>query len=114
MMCFDVGLDYAYQISGTEGGNHKEALYTSYTAHSGSTKVHQDLRHSFWWNNMKSDVVDFLANCLICQQVKDEDQRPLGLLEPLRIAEWKWEHVTTILSAVYPEHPRVMMQYGLW
>lgn len=36
----------------------------------------------------------FMAPCLICQQVKAEHQRPSGLLHPLLILEWKWEHIT--------------------
>ena len=30
----------------------------------------------------------------MCQQVKAEHQRPMGLLQPLEVAEWKWEHIT--------------------
>ena len=31
---------------------------------------------------------------LTCQQVKAEYQKPAGLLQPLEVAEWKWEQVT--------------------
>ena len=31
----------------------------------------------------------------MCQQVKAEHQKPAGLLQPLKVAEWKWEHVMT-------------------
>ncbi|XP_075481255.1 uncharacterized protein LOC142521968 [Primulina tabacum] len=30
----------------------------------------------------------------VCQQVKAEHQRPGGLLQPLEIPEWKWEHIS--------------------
>ena len=43
---------------------------------------------------MKNDIAKFVAECLTCQQVKAEHQRPGGLLQPLPIPEWKWEHVT--------------------
>ena len=43
---------------------------------------------------MKSHVGDFVRRCLTCQQVKAENQKPSGLLQPLEVAEWKWEHVT--------------------
>ena len=42
---------------------------------------------------MKKHVGDFVHRCLTCQQVKAELQRPLGLPQPLEVAEWKWEHV---------------------
>ena len=43
---------------------------------------------------MKRQIDEFVAKCLICQQVKAEHQRPAGLLQPLPIPEWKWEHIT--------------------
>ena len=42
---------------------------------------------------MKRHVGDFVRRCLTCQQVKAEHQKPAGLLQPLEVAEWKWEHV---------------------
>ncbi|GKV48180.1 hypothetical protein SLEP1_g55007, partial [Rubroshorea leprosula] len=60
----------------------------------GSTKMYRDLRETFWWNNMKREVPDYVAQCLTCQQVKAEHQRPAGKLQPLPIPEWKWEHIT--------------------
>ncbi|CAL2270253.1 unnamed protein product [Prunus armeniaca] len=36
----------------------------------------------------------YVRKCLICQQVKAEWQKPLGLFQPLPIPEWKWEHLT--------------------
>ena len=43
---------------------------------------------------MKQDIVEYVAQCLVCQQVKAEHQRPAGSLQPLAIPEWKWEHLT--------------------
>ena len=43
---------------------------------------------------MKRHVGDFVRRCLTCQQVKAEHQKPAGLLQPLEVDEWKWEHVT--------------------
>ncbi|XP_060969630.1 uncharacterized protein LOC133036881 [Cannabis sativa] len=42
---------------------------------------------------MKNDIAEYVANCLTCQQVKAEHQRPAGLLQPLNIPEWKWEDI---------------------
>ena len=41
---------------------------------------------------MKKHVGDL--RCLTCQRVKAKHQRPARLLQPLKVAEWKWEHVT--------------------
>ena len=43
---------------------------------------------------MKKDIVEFVATCLTCQQVKMEHQRPAGLLQSLPIPVWKWENIT--------------------
>ena len=43
---------------------------------------------------MKRDIAQYVAQCLVCQQVKVEHQRPTGSLQLLAIPEWKWEHIT--------------------
>ena len=43
---------------------------------------------------MKRDIVEYVARCLICQQVKAEHQALVGKLHPLVILEWKWEKIT--------------------
>ena len=43
---------------------------------------------------MKKHVGDFVRRYLTCQQVKAVHQRPVRLLQPLEVVEWKWEHVT--------------------
>jgi hypothetical protein len=42
---------------------------------------------------MKQDVTEYVALCDTCQRVKMEHQRPAGLLQPLKIPEWKWEEI---------------------
>jgi hypothetical protein len=42
---------------------------------------------------MKKDVAAHVALCDVCQRVKDEYQRPAGLLQPLKVPEWKWEEI---------------------
>ena len=43
---------------------------------------------------MKQDIAEFVARCLVCQQVKIEHRRPAGTLQPLPVPEWKWEHIS--------------------
>ncbi|WVZ51885.1 LOW QUALITY PROTEIN: hypothetical protein U9M48_002986 [Paspalum notatum var. saurae] len=57
--------------------------------------MYQDLKQKFWWYNMKRDVAEYVALCDICQRVKAEHQKPAGLLQPLKIQEWKWEEIGT-------------------
>ena len=52
---------------------------------------------------MKRDVASFVSKCLTCQHVKVEHQRPAGLLQPLPVAEWKWDHVTMDFVTGFPK-----------
>ena len=56
--------------------------------------MYHDLRRQYYWSGMKRHVGDFVRQCLTCHQVKAEHQRLAGLLQPLEITEWKWEHIT--------------------
>ncbi|XP_042508189.1 uncharacterized protein LOC122084173 [Macadamia integrifolia] len=58
----------------------KEAHSSPYSIHLGSTKMYKDLKKLYWWSGMKTDVASHVANCLNCQQIKAETQRPHNLL----------------------------------
>ena len=49
------------------------------------------------------EVTAYVSRCLVCQQVKAEHQRPGGLLNPLPIPEWKWEHVCVDFISSLPK-----------
>ncbi|WVZ90120.1 hypothetical protein U9M48_036450 [Paspalum notatum var. saurae] len=66
-----------------------EAHDTAYSIHPGSTKMYHDLKERFWWYGMKKAVAEYVAVCDTCQRVKAAHQRPAGLLQPLKIPEWK-------------------------
>ena len=72
----------------------REFHCSRFAVHPSGTKMYQDLCLQYYWSGMKRHVGDFVRLCLMCQQVKVEHQRPAGLLQPLEVAEWKWEHVT--------------------
>ena len=40
---------------------------------------------------MKGDVIKSVSQCLVCQRVKIEQQRPGELLD---IPEWKWDSIS--------------------
>jgi hypothetical protein len=42
---------------------------------------------------MKRHVAAHVALCDVCQRVNAEHQRLAGLLQPLKVAEWKWEEI---------------------
>ena len=57
-----------------------EAHRTRYTVHPGTTKMYKDLKRHFWWSGMRTEIVEYVAKCFTCQQVKAEHQRPAGTL----------------------------------
>ena len=67
----------------------KEFNCSCFAMHPGDTKMYRDLRRQYYRSGMKKHVADFVRRCLTCQQVKAEHQRPVGLLQPLEVAEWK-------------------------
>ncbi|XP_049406096.1 uncharacterized protein LOC125869682 [Solanum stenotomum] len=46
-----------------------------YSIHPGSTKMYHDLKEVYWWNNMKRNIAEYVAQCSNCQQFKAEHQR---------------------------------------
>jgi hypothetical protein len=55
--------------------------------------MYMDLKGRFWWSNMKRDVAEYIALCDVCNRVKGEHQKPVGLLQLLPIPEWKWDNI---------------------
>ncbi|XP_052479056.1 uncharacterized protein LOC128034567 [Gossypium raimondii] len=62
--------------------------------HPGSGTMYYVLRWIYWWPELKRDVTDFVARCLVCKKVKAEHQFPSGLMQPIAIPEWKWEKIS--------------------
>ena len=81
----------------------REFHCSRFVVHPGGTKMYHDLRHRYYWSGMKRHVGDFVRRCLTCQQINAEDQRPVGLLQPLEVAEWNWEHITMAFVTHLPQ-----------
>ncbi|KAE8664148.1 Detected protein of unknown function [Hibiscus syriacus] len=82
-----------------------EAHSSPYAMHPGGDKMYRNLRERYYWTGMKKDISDFVARCLTCQQVKAEHQHPSGLLQPIKIPEWKWERITMDFVTGLPMTP---------
>ncbi|XP_076952098.1 uncharacterized protein LOC143625722 [Bidens hawaiensis] len=61
-----------------------EAHKSRYFVHPGADKMYAGLRSVFWWPGMKKDITLYVAKCLTCSNVKDE-QPPIPV--------WKWEDI---------------------
>jgi hypothetical protein len=71
-----------------------EAHRVVYMAHPGVTKMRANLKPLFFWKGMKADIVNYVARCLECLEVKAKHRHPIGLLRPHAIPESKWEVIS--------------------
>ena len=51
---------------------------------------------------MKRDVARFVSQCDVYRRVKAQYQKPAGLLQPLEIPEWKWDHIEMDFITGFP------------
>ena len=71
-----------------------EAHNSKLSIHPGSNKMYHDLRHLYWWPNMKLDITKYILECDIYGRVKADHMRTSGFLQPLPIPVWKWEDIS--------------------
>jgi hypothetical protein len=81
----------------------REAHESKFSIHPGSTKMYRDLKHHYWWPNMKRKIAEYVSKYNIYQQVKVEHQRPARPLQLLQISKWKWEMITMNFVSGFPK-----------
>ena len=84
----------------------REFHYSRFAVHPSGMKMYWVLRRQYYWSGMKRHVGDFVRRCLTCQEIKAKHQKLAGLLQPLEVAEWKWEHVTMNFVTHFPQTPQ--------
>ncbi|XP_028072519.1 uncharacterized protein LOC114274745 [Camellia sinensis] len=90
----------------------EEAHNSRLVVYPGNTKMYHDLKEHYWWTRMKRDIASHISKCLHCQRIKAEYQRPAGLLQPLPIPKWKWEHI--IMDFVVGQPQSFFKNYAIW
>ena len=71
--------------------------------HPGSSKMYHHLKKSYWWTRMKREIAQFMNECDVCRRAKVEHQRPAGLLQPLPIPVWKFDHIEMGFVTGFPK-----------
>ncbi|KAJ9513440.1 hypothetical protein QJQ45_005991 [Haematococcus lacustris] len=74
----------------------------AYAGHVGMTKTLERVTRVFWWNTLRADVRDYVGTCDACQRDKSSNSKPGGLLRPLTIPGYRWEHVSMDLVTKLP------------
>ena len=72
----------------------KEFHCSRFALHLGGTKMYRDLSLPVLLERDEETHGGFCSTMSRVSTVKAEHQKPVGLLQPLEVAEWKWEHVT--------------------
>jgi len=62
--------------------------------HLGRDKTLERLSRLFYWPGMPDDVAEYVRTCPKCQLTKPSNQAPIGLLQPLKTPQHRWEQVT--------------------
>jgi ribonuclease HI len=81
----------------------KEAHETPLSIHPGSTKMYHDIKTTFWWTGMKQQIASYVSECDTCCRVKAVHQKPSGMLQPLKVPEWKWDKVEMDFITGFPK-----------
>ncbi|XP_047264186.1 uncharacterized protein LOC124896629 [Capsicum annuum] len=68
-----------------------EAHCSRYSIHPSSTKMYLGLKEIYWWNDIKKDIAEYVAQCFNYQQVKAEHQRPDCPAQTFSLPVWKWD-----------------------
>ncbi|GJY98949.1 putative reverse transcriptase domain-containing protein [Tanacetum coccineum] len=76
---------------------------SKYSIHPGSDKMYHNLKHLYWWPNMKAEIATYMSKCLTYAKVKAECQKPSGLLQQPEIPVWKWERITMDFVSKLPK-----------
>jgi hypothetical protein len=71
-----------------------EAHLSKLPIHPRSSKMYHDLRPRFWWTKMEKEIAAYVARCDMCCKVKAIHMKPVGLLQPSSILDWKREDIS--------------------
>lgn len=75
--------------------------------HAGIARTFHRLSTNFYWQSMRSAVKDFVSRCQVCQQMKDTQLKPAGLLQPLRVPTAIFEEISMdFITGLPPSHGR--------
>ena len=50
--------------------------------------------HKYHWPQMRKDVDRFVRNCDTCRRTKATRHAPYGILHPLPVPAWPWQHIS--------------------
>ncbi|WVZ63957.1 hypothetical protein U9M48_013546 [Paspalum notatum var. saurae] len=55
---------------------------------------------------MKREIAKYVSECDVCQRVKADHLKPVGMLQPLAVLAWKWEDIHMDFIVGLPRTPK--------
>ena len=71
-----------------------ESHVQPYVGHCGIQATTQAIETYFYWPSMRKDIHTYVEQCMVCQKVKYDRGKALGLLQPLPIPNVPWESIS--------------------
>ena len=71
--------------------------------HLGIDKTLASTSRFFYWPHMSAAVTEYVGSCDACQHSKPSNAQPAGLLQPLPIPEFPWQHISMDLITQLPK-----------
>lgn len=84
---------YVPNIGGLKKRILTEAHEPRYIIYLGLTEMYHDLKEIYKWNNRKRDIENFVAKCIVCQQVKVQQLRLGGISIEIELTMSKCEMI---------------------
>ena len=81
-------------IPGLRQGIIYELHDTPICGHPGVRKTREAVRSRYWWPKMNTQIEEYVQTCASCQRNKPLNDKPLGLLQPLKIPRDRWTSVS--------------------
>ena len=76
-----------------------------YSGHGGFRKTLEAVKKDYWWPKLAKSVGQWVATCDSCQRNKASTKKPVGLLQPLQIPEFKFQSIGWDFVTHLPETP---------
>ena len=70
--------------------------------HAGICRTEELTKQRYWWKGMGKDIQAYVRSCLVCQVMKSDNRKKVGLLQQIPIPSRKWEQITTDLVTDLP------------
>ena len=72
----------------------QESHAPPYAGHRGIQATTHAIETYFYWPSMKHDIQVYVSQCMMCQKVKYDRGKQVGLLQPLPIPDAPWESIS--------------------